>query len=204
MAAAGMPLVWSPRSNLELYGRTADVQAARDAGVKIALAPDWSPSGSDNLLAELRYAAMYNRERLSGLLSAKDLVEMATSVPAEIAGRGQQLGRLAETFFADLLVLERVDPDPYQSVIKSDERQVRLVTVGGVPLYGFPSWLERLGKPGDFERITVRGRVRALDTTVAADLDYPKGTETFAQIRQLLGDAYAPFGTLPELTANDP
>lgn len=204
MAAAGTPLIWSPRSNLELYAQTADVAAARAAGVRIALAPDWSPSGSDNLLAELRYAERFNQERLGGLLSAEELVAMATSVPAAIAGRGEELGRLEVGFFADILVLERVDPDPFRSVVASDERHVRLVAVGGVPLYGFPSWLERLGKAGDFERITLRGRVRALDTTVPAEFEYPKGTQTFAEIRQLLADAYAPFGTLPELTANAP
>src|SRR5450631_1774624 len=46
MAAHNVNLVWSPRSNLELYGSTADVAAAKAAHVKIALAPDWSPTGS--------------------------------------------------------------------------------------------------------------------------------------------------------------
>ncbi len=60
MAAHGVNLIWSPRSNLELYGSTADVAAAKAAHVKIALAPDWSPTGSDGLLAELNYAAAWN------------------------------------------------------------------------------------------------------------------------------------------------
>ena len=49
MAAAGVGLIWSPRSNVELYGDTANVAAAKAAGVQIALAPDWSPTGSDGL-----------------------------------------------------------------------------------------------------------------------------------------------------------
>ncbi len=52
MATATVGLIWSPRSNIELYGATTDVRSAKDAGVKIALAPDWSPSGSDGLLEE--------------------------------------------------------------------------------------------------------------------------------------------------------
>src|SRR5205823_3371258 len=45
MQAAGSVLVWSPRSNVELYGETADVASAVRAGVPVLLAPDWSPTG---------------------------------------------------------------------------------------------------------------------------------------------------------------
>ena len=37
---AGM--VWSPLSNLMLYGQTADIRAAREAGVRIGIGSDWS------------------------------------------------------------------------------------------------------------------------------------------------------------------
>lgn len=203
MGEAGMALVWSPRSNIELYGRTTDVEAAFAAGVRIALAPDWSPSGSDNLLAELRYTARFNAEELDSFFTPRQLVAMATSVPAEIAGWGDDLGRLDVGFVADLLVLERLDPDPFASILTSDERHVRLVTVNGVPLHGFPSFLERLGKAGDFEEISIRGRTRALDTTVREGaIRY--GTQTFDDIQASLAEALAPFGDLPSLTANDP
>ena len=39
-------LVWSPRSNDELYGATTNISAAQQASVQIAIAPDWSPTGS--------------------------------------------------------------------------------------------------------------------------------------------------------------
>ncbi len=41
-------IIWSPLSNLLLYGGTTDIKAARAAGVSIALGSDWSPSGSKN------------------------------------------------------------------------------------------------------------------------------------------------------------
>ncbi|MEC8709701.1 MAG: lamin tail domain-containing protein, partial [Candidatus Thermoplasmatota archaeon] len=41
MAEVGATLVWSPLSNLLLYGQTADIAAAKAAGVHITLAPDW-------------------------------------------------------------------------------------------------------------------------------------------------------------------
>ena len=46
--AASAGVVWSPLSNFLLYGRTSDIEAAKDAGVTIALGADWSPSGSKN------------------------------------------------------------------------------------------------------------------------------------------------------------
>jgi hypothetical protein len=42
MAKSGTALIWSPRSNFELYGFTADVAAAVNANLMVALAPDWS------------------------------------------------------------------------------------------------------------------------------------------------------------------
>src|SRR5207253_1274694 len=51
-------LIWSPRSNIELYGDTTDVRTAKRMCVKIALAPDWSPTPPGVLTLNLseRYA----------------------------------------------------------------------------------------------------------------------------------------------------
>ena len=68
-SAAGM--VWSPLSNLLLYGDTADVSAAKAAGLSIALGSDWSPSGSKNLLGELKIARIVS-DHLGGLFSGED------------------------------------------------------------------------------------------------------------------------------------
>ena len=46
MAAVDASLVWSPMSNLLLYGDTADIAAADEAGVSIHISPDWNPSGA--------------------------------------------------------------------------------------------------------------------------------------------------------------
>src|SRR5581483_942349 len=61
MASHGASMVWSPFSNLLLYGQTADVAAALAAGstntpLKIGLGSDWSPSGSKSLFGELKVA----------------------------------------------------------------------------------------------------------------------------------------------------
>ena len=49
-------LVWSPRSNLALYGETVDIGAALNSGLRIELSTDWSPSGSFNMREEVACA----------------------------------------------------------------------------------------------------------------------------------------------------
>jgi cytosine/adenosine deaminase-related metal-dependent hydrolase len=132
---AGAKLVWSPRSNVILYGRTTDVGAALDAGVLVALAPDWSPSGGPNLLSEMRYARYVSRNALNSRLSDRDIVEMATRRAALAVDR-PQVGELAEGRYADILVIPDRGCDPYASIVDAPAADVRLVFVNGRPLYG--------------------------------------------------------------------
>ena len=53
-----------------------------------------------------------------------------------VAGWGDRLGRIRTRTFADLLVIGGTDGDPYDHLIDATERDVRLVTVHGVPRYG--------------------------------------------------------------------
>lgn len=114
--ARGGGVVWSPLSNLLFYGGTADVRAAKAAGLRIALESDWSPSGSKNLLGELKIARIVS-DHLDGLFSAAELVRMATSTPAELLGWDGQLGSLARGKKADLVVLDGAGSDPYDQLI---------------------------------------------------------------------------------------
>ena len=62
--AHGGSVIWSPFSNLWLYRATTRVDQAKQSGVRVCLGADWSPSGSKNLLGELKVADMWNREHL--------------------------------------------------------------------------------------------------------------------------------------------
>ncbi len=62
MAAAGAKLIWSPRSNLVLYGETTNIPLALQNGIEVSLGVDWNPTGSDHIFAELRTAAEVNEE----------------------------------------------------------------------------------------------------------------------------------------------
>jgi cytosine/adenosine deaminase-related metal-dependent hydrolase len=149
MASVGAKLVWSPLSNLMLYGQTAKVEAAHKAGVSISLAPDWGPSGSKSSLGELKVADLVNKHALKGLFSDRDLVEMVTRKPAAAMGWSKRLGQLAEGYLADLLVLDDRHADPYRNLIMAIEENIQLVTVRGEPLYGDLNLLRAARAGGD-------------------------------------------------------
>lgn len=136
MGAVGAKLVWSPLSNFLLYGRTADVRAAKESGVLISIAPDWAPSGSKSVLGELKVADLVNRRQLGGLFSDRELVDMVTRNPARALGWQQRLGQVAPGYLADLLVVDSRVADADRNLIVSTEENVRLVMVRGEALYG--------------------------------------------------------------------
>jgi cytosine/adenosine deaminase-related metal-dependent hydrolase len=129
-------LVWSPRSNIALYGGTTDIRSALAHGVPVALAPDWTPSGAPDVLQELRYARNLARQMWPNLLSDRALVEMVTSRAAAVLGRGTDIGAIAVGRYADVMVVPDWGCDPYSTLIDAPTADVEMVFVGGKPLYG--------------------------------------------------------------------
>jgi 5-methylthioadenosine/S-adenosylhomocysteine deaminase len=150
----GGSLVWSPFSNLWLYGATTDVVAAREAGIRVCLGADWSPSGSKNLLGELKVADLYNRERLAGAFSAEEICRMATCNPADALGWDGKLGRLRKGLHADFVSIAHPGGDPYRALIEATEGDVQLVAINGYPMYGADG-LMKAGDAVNPERIRV-------------------------------------------------
>jgi cytosine/adenosine deaminase-related metal-dependent hydrolase len=209
MAAVGAKLVWSPLSNFMLYGQTANIEAARKAGLSISLAPDWAPSGSKSSLGELKVADLVNKHALHGLFSDRDLVEMVTRKPADAMGWRKRLGQIAEGYLADLLVLDDRQPDPYRNMIMAIEENIQLVTVRGEPLYGDFSLL-RIARGGadDIETTsTFKGkRAKAMTANCpSTGLPTMSVAETMSRIQKgLKFDAAQLAGKLtPEQAAKD-
>lgn len=126
--AAGV--VWSPLSNLLLYGATADVAAAADAGVRLALGSDWSPSGSKNLLGELKVARICNG-LIKQRFSDEALVRMVTATPAQMLGWDPMVGSLEIGKVADIVVIDGTDANPYAPILSAWEADILLVMIGG-------------------------------------------------------------------------
>jgi hypothetical protein len=145
MAAHDMSLVWSPKSNVFLYGggtdmtKTARVPDAIKKGINVALAPDWSLGGSQNLLDELRFAQRVNQEAFGGVITAKQLVQMVTANAARALGLEGVLGSIEQGKKADLFVIGGDPNAPYDAILQATPATVRLVMVGGKVLYGDPA-----------------------------------------------------------------
>ena len=160
MAEHGGSMVWSPLSNYLLYGDTAKVHLALEHKVPVALGSDWSPTGSKNLLGELKVAKLAN-DQLGTNLSDAEIVGLATRNAAAIVKWDKWLGSIEPGKRADLLVVAGKLSDPYGSLIRARERDVRAVLIRGTPRYGDQKLMKALGATG--ESFTVGGQLKVAD-----------------------------------------
>ena len=159
----GVGLIWSPRSNIALYDETTDVRAGKENGVTIALAPDWSPTGSDGMLEEMKYAAAWNMGQVPPVFTDQEFVQMVTIYPAKLAKLDDRIGSLVANHFADLVVIQSDETDPYRALISADPAQVRVVIIDGKPVYGDENVMQSMEPAGKFEQIDVCGRTKYLN-----------------------------------------
>jgi cytosine/adenosine deaminase-related metal-dependent hydrolase len=185
MHSAGAALVWSPRSNMELYGMTTSIPAALKEKVTVALAPDWSPTGSTNMLAELGYASGYNREQLANQLTDRELFRMSTVIPAHIARIDDKVGAIQVGRYGDLFVLKGDASRPFAAVANARPEDVQLVLVGGVPLYGSEKLMEAFNVRS--EAVDVCGSRMLLNSAAL-----PSGT--FADVQRRLESDLEEYG----------
>jgi cytosine/adenosine deaminase-related metal-dependent hydrolase len=142
LAERGAAMVWSPLSNFLLYGRTADIAAAKASGISMSLGSDWAPSGSKNLLGELKVAWLTSREH-GDVFTPRELVEMVTVNPARALAWDSLLGTIEPGKLADLVVVNGQGGDPYELLLGARESSITLVTIGGVPRVGQPRLMRR-------------------------------------------------------------
>ena len=155
--------VWSPLSNMLLYGRSLKLAEMLDTGVPFSFGSDWTPSGSRNLLLELKVARL--AAAAAGVsLSDQKIAEAATVVAARSAGWGDKLGSIAENKYADLLVLDDSQQDPYENLVCATERNIRLVVIAGHVRHGDESLVRSAGLADDrTEALQVGGRAKRLN-----------------------------------------
>jgi cytosine/adenosine deaminase-related metal-dependent hydrolase len=184
MGQKGMKLTWSPASNVSLYGQTADIPTALSAGVTVALAPDWSMGGSQNLLDEMRFANAWDDAHWSNRLSAQDLLTMTTSNAASALALGDRLGKVAVGYYADLAVYGGDASKPYDAVLAATPRDVRLVMVGGAVVYGDVALAAAEPAQPPCEMLDVCGTQKFLCIAVSSTSD--KLNQTFADIKSAI------------------
>ena len=182
MANSKTKLAWSPLSNLLLYGNTTDVDDAWKSGVLVSLTSDWSPSGSKNLLWELKVADWWNKKSFDEFFSDYELVKMVTVNPAISINWDDSVGMIAPNHLADLVIINDNNGDPYRALIDASDSDVLLVLINGDAIYGTKDLMQSLGK-NEFDEVGCTGWTRALDTTNPL---IDKGDQTWNDIVDVL------------------
>ncbi len=183
LADRGASVVWSPRSNLDLYGSTAPVALLGSLGVRLALGTDWLPSGSMNQQRELSCAAEYDAAVLGGYFDTFQRWRMVTENPAWALRLERRFAALSTGLVGDIAVFTQRGEDAYASVVEASAADVRLVLRQGTPLYGDTQLVKAFRDGEACDELMVCGatqRVCALETgqsladiRKAADAIYP-------------------------------
>lgn len=177
-------VAWSPFSNLWLYGETTDVPAARAHKVKVCLGSDWGPSGTKNVLGEVKVARLTS-DALGFGITDEELVTMITANPGDLLARcwKRPVGRLVPGGFADVTVLRpKGDGSVWSQIVRATEKNVLLTVVGGRPSYGDVTAMKAAGARGG-STVTVAGKKKEL---VLPDPDKPDRTLSWDVVRRRL------------------
>jgi 5-methylthioadenosine/S-adenosylhomocysteine deaminase len=192
-------IVWSPFSNMLLYGETVDIGELADSGVVFSIGSDWAPTGSKNLLQELKVARFENARQGSGL-SLRDLVGAVTTAPARILGWERHVGVIRRSALADVIAIRGDTGDPYELLVDAVERDIRLVVTHGFPRYGDRSLMQALVAEEDGLE---RWRLGTADKAFAfgapqSGLDDLSFADAKRQLEEAMSDLPAFRATLPQ------
>jgi len=149
MARDHAKLVWSPRSNISLYGNTAQPQIFARLGGVIALGTDWTYSGSATLPREMACAAAFGHDYLGNPFADEDIWRMATINGAIATGNGAEIGSLVPGKLADIAVFRAAPGELHRAVIDSTTADVALVVRDGDVLFGETDVVTALGQTCD-------------------------------------------------------
>jgi len=115
---------------------------------------------------------------------------MVTTVPAELAGSDTSIGSVATGFYADLLLIRKTGKDPYEALLHLEAADVRLVMVGGVPIYGDRDLMQQLLPGKQLELVAICGATKVLYIEPAENPDSQKG------LKQISDELQAKLATL--------
>lgn len=105
----GAAVLHNPLSNLKLGSGIAPVARLMEEGIPVALGTDGPVSSNDlDMWTAMRFAGLLQRGvHMDPVITpAHDIVRMVTTVGAEALGLGDRVGRLAEGYRADLILID--------------------------------------------------------------------------------------------------
>jgi cytosine/adenosine deaminase-related metal-dependent hydrolase/C-terminal processing protease CtpA/Prc len=191
----GGSMVWSPLSNFLLYGSTLDIKGAKEAQILMGIGCDWGPSGSKNLLGEMKVAWITSQEQ-GGVFTPREIVAMATVNAAKILKWDSAIGSIEPGKRADLVCVNGQQGDDFMRLIEARETSISLVIIDGVARVGQRRLMEAFG-PGT-EEIKVGRSARVVNLAQATS--HPLvGNLSLAEATRRLQNAMA---DLPQLALN--
>jgi cytosine/adenosine deaminase-related metal-dependent hydrolase len=144
VAAARARIVWTPRSDISLYGDTLRITAATRLGVRVGLGNDWVSTGSMNMLRELACVRHLSTTYLANAFDDWDVWMFATSINAEAVGRDPLIGTLRVGAFGDVAIFDGRERGGPAAIIDAAPEDVTLVFRAGVVQYGDDTLVEAL------------------------------------------------------------
>ena len=189
-------LVWSPLSNLLLYGGTADVAAAHAAGVPLGarfrLVAERQPQPARRAQGRAdRQCGRCHRLR-SGTVTS---VAMATRVPATTLGWDGAIGTVGDGKLADLVVVAGTGGTRTTTCCVPRTGTSRLSSSTAWLVSANTDLMTGIAPDAAFEAVRIGGRDRRL-LLAEADVDPVIGGLTLAAARASLTDALADLASL--------
>ena len=173
MAKNGTGLIWSPRSNITLYGNTAQVTMASRMGITISLGTDWLPSGSMNMLRELGCADSLNQTYFGKYFTDHDLWMMVTANAAKVTAVGDTIGTLVVGQIGDISIFDGSTNTDYRAILAADPQDVTLVMRAGKVLYGDQVVVAAVPGAGACDTLDVCGTSKQVCLTGEIGQTYP-------------------------------
>ncbi|MES3038022.1 MAG: amidohydrolase family protein, partial [Bdellovibrionota bacterium] len=160
LAKKDIGLIWSPFSNLLLYGETLDILSAHNAGVTMSLGSDWLPTGSKGTLEEAKLAAQYvdKNPQLKAVFNDEYIYKMMTENPAKMINHwdikmdstGKPIeagvGQIAKGAMGTVIVATLQNGNPYTNLVRQTlEENINLVVIDGNVIYGNEDYVKQAG-----------------------------------------------------------
>jgi len=179
-AKAGASISWCPASNIFMFNVTCKIRKILQAGINVAIGTDSTHTGSENLLAEMKFARETYRRLYGEDLPARRIFDMVTMNPAKAFRMDKRIGSLEIGKQADILVLKAQHEDPYENLARASMQDIEFLSIDGQPVYCDERFAELLPAEG-YESVTVgnrtmyaKGQPETLYKSVRMAVGFPK------------------------------
>lgn len=137
IASVNASVCWCPGSNMYLIGKTFDVSHALSCGANVCIGTDSTMSGGINLIDEFLTARKVYPD-----IKATTLYKMATVNAVHALMLPEKYAYLDPNQTSNLLLIDKIDGDPYENLLDIEAENIRLLMVDDIPRYGDADWLD--------------------------------------------------------------